>query len=143
MRGKTLAVIGYGSIGRETARIAQGLGMDVLALKRKPNERHDSGWNPPGIGDPDGTITRRWYGPEQCEEMLREADYVTVTLPLTGHTRGFVGRKEIAAIDAKLGNTDFLARAPEEVVEENRDRREAAAARIAKMEGALKRLETM
>jgi valyl-tRNA synthetase len=52
-------------------------------------------------------------------------------------------RKEIGAIDAKLGNADFLARAPEEVVEENRERREAAAARIAKMEAALARLAAL
>src|SRR5215467_6130509 len=39
MRGKTLGVIGYGSIGRETARIGQALGMNVLALKRNPDER--------------------------------------------------------------------------------------------------------
>jgi valyl-tRNA synthetase len=49
-------------------------------------------------------------------------------------------RKEVAAIDGKLGNADFIARAPEEVVEENRERRDAAAARIAKMETALSRL---
>ena len=98
MRGKTLGVIGYGSIGRETARIAQGLGMVVLALKRNPSERHDAGWNPPGVGDSEGTIPRRWYGPDQCEAILREADYITVTLPMTPQTRGFIGRKEIAAI---------------------------------------------
>jgi phosphoglycerate dehydrogenase-like enzyme len=98
MRGKTLAVIGYGSIGRETARIAQGLGMEVLALKRNPVERRDSGWNPPGVGDPDGTIPRRWYGPNQCEQILRDSDYITVTLPLTAHTRGFIGQREIAAM---------------------------------------------
>jgi len=98
MRGKTLGVIGYGSIGREIARIAQGLGMDVLALKRNPDERRDPGWNPPGVGDPEGTIPRRWYGSDQCVQILREADYITVTLPLTAHTRGFIGRKEIAAM---------------------------------------------
>jgi phosphoglycerate dehydrogenase-like enzyme len=98
MRGKTLGVIGYGSIGRETARIAQGLGMDVLALKRNSLVRRDSGWNPPGVGDPEGTIPRGWYGPDQCEAILREADYITVTLPLTPDTRGFIGRKEIAAM---------------------------------------------
>jgi phosphoglycerate dehydrogenase-like enzyme len=98
MRSKALGVIGYGSIGRETARIAQTLGMDVLALKRNPEERRDSGWNPPGIGDPEGTIPRRWYGPDQCEQILRESDYITVTLPLTRQTRGFIGRKEIAAM---------------------------------------------
>jgi valyl-tRNA synthetase len=50
-------------------------------------------------------------------------------------------RKDVAAIDAKLANADFVARAPEEVVEENRDRREAALARIAKMEAALARFD--
>jgi phosphoglycerate dehydrogenase-like enzyme len=98
MRSKALGVIGYGSIGRETARIAQTLGMDVLALKRNPEERRDSGWNPPGIGDPEGTIPRRWYGPDQCEQILHESDYITVTLPLTRQTSGFIGRKEIAAM---------------------------------------------
>jgi phosphoglycerate dehydrogenase-like enzyme len=98
MRGKTLGVIGYGSIGRETARIAQALGMEVLALKRNPNERRDSGWNPPGVGDPEGTIPRRWYGPEQCQQILHEADYITLTLPSTAQTRGFIGRNEIAAM---------------------------------------------
>jgi valyl-tRNA synthetase len=47
----------------------------------------------------------------------------------------------VASVDAKLANADFLARAPEEVVEENRERREAANARIAKMEAALARFD--
>jgi valyl-tRNA synthetase len=50
-------------------------------------------------------------------------------------------RREVAGVDAKLGNADFVARAPEEVVEENRERREAAVARIAKMEAALARFD--
>jgi phosphoglycerate dehydrogenase-like enzyme len=98
MRGKTLGVIGYGSIGRETARIAQALGMTILALKRNPEERRDTGWNPPGVGDPEGRIPARWYGPSDCAAILRESDYVTVTLPMTPHTRQFIGRGEIAAM---------------------------------------------
>ena len=50
-------------------------------------------------------------------------------------------RAEIAKVDAKLGNADFLVRAPDEVVEENRERREASLARIVKMEAALERLK--
>jgi valyl-tRNA synthetase len=50
-------------------------------------------------------------------------------------------QKEIFKIDAKLGNADFLRRAPEDVIEENQDRREQAVARLEKMTAALKLLE--
>ena len=48
---------------------------------------------------------------------------------------------EVSKIDAKLGNADFLKRAPEEVVEEQRERRDEALSRKAKMEEALGRLK--
>ncbi len=47
---------------------------------------------------------------------------------------------EVKKVDAKLGNADFVRRAPEEVVEENRERRQEAVARIEKMRAALDRL---
>ena len=49
-------------------------------------------------------------------------------------------RGEIAKVDAKLANADFMARAPEEIVAENHERRAAALARIDKMDQALERL---
>ncbi len=98
IRGRTLGVIGYGSIGRETARLAQAFGMTVLALKRNPAERADTGWCPAGLGDPDGKIPARFYGSDEREAILRESDYVSVTLPLSAHTRKFIGAREIAAM---------------------------------------------
>jgi valyl-tRNA synthetase len=48
---------------------------------------------------------------------------------------------EVGKIDAKLGNADFIKRAPEEVVEEQRERRDEALARRSKIEEALSRLK--
>jgi valyl-tRNA synthetase len=49
---------------------------------------------------------------------------------------------DIKRVDAKLGNADFMARAPEEVVEEQRERREEAEGRRAKTLEALERLKS-
>jgi phosphoglycerate dehydrogenase-like enzyme len=98
IRGQTLGIIGYGSIGRETARLAAAFGMKVLALKRDPFDRVDPGWSPAGLGDPEGKIPARYFGPNEREAILRESDYISVTLPLTNHTRKFIGVREFAAM---------------------------------------------
>jgi valyl-tRNA synthetase len=48
---------------------------------------------------------------------------------------------DIKRVDGKLGNADFLARAPEEVVEGEREKRDEAVARRAKILEALERLK--
>jgi phosphoglycerate dehydrogenase-like enzyme len=98
IRDKTLGIVGYGSIGRETARLAAAFGMKVIALKRTPTDRTDPGWCPAGVGDPEGEIPARIYGPDEREAILRESDYVSVTLPLTNYTRKFIGEREFAAM---------------------------------------------
>ncbi len=47
---------------------------------------------------------------------------------------------EIHKLEAKLGNQDFLAKAPQAVVEENRERLEEAKGALAKLKEALGRL---
>jgi len=90
LRGATLGVAGYGSIGREAARQACALGMRVLACKRDPNRREDTGWILPGTGDPQGELPERYFPIEQLHEMLAECDYVLLTLALTPATRHIV-----------------------------------------------------
>jgi valyl-tRNA synthetase len=49
---------------------------------------------------------------------------------------------DIKRVDAKLGNPQFIERAPEEVVEEEREKREEAIARRQKIVEALERLQS-
>ena len=98
LRGKTLGIIGYGAIGREAARLALAFGMEVMALKRDPQVRQDPRFSFPEVGDPEGRIPARWFGPEQCAELMALSDFIAVTLPLTAETRNFVGARELAAV---------------------------------------------
>ena len=96
LRGKTLGIIGYGSIGRAAARLAQPFGMEVLALKRDPSMHHDPGWSLPGMGDPEGAIPSRWFSPDDRVELVQLSDYILLALPLTAATRHFLSAKEFA-----------------------------------------------
>ncbi|WP_336799844.1 valine--tRNA ligase [Kaistia sp. MMO-174] len=83
------------------------------------------------------------------QTVLGEA---TIALPLAGvidldAERGRLGKeldkaaKEIAKIEAKLGNENFVSRAPEEVIEEQRERLAEAQELTAKIKAALERLK--
>ena len=64
------------------------------------------------------------FGAERAR-LAREADKI---------------RKDIVKIDQKLGNAQFMAKAPEDVIEEQRDRREESLALLARTEAAIARL---
>jgi len=98
LRDQTLGVVGYGSIGREVARLAQTFGMRVLAAKRDPADRADHGWRLPGAGDPDGSIPERYYAPHQLKEMLPQCDFVVLAVPMTGATQELIGEAELRAM---------------------------------------------
>ncbi|MEZ4517807.1 MAG: D-2-hydroxyacid dehydrogenase [Chloroflexota bacterium] len=86
LRGRTLGIIGYGSIGREIARLATTFGMEILVTKRDARRVNDEGYNLPGYGDPTGDLPRRIYPPEATHSMVGECDYIVITLPLTTST---------------------------------------------------------
>jgi phosphoglycerate dehydrogenase-like enzyme len=90
LRGKTLGVVGYGSIGREVARIVKlGFDMRVLALTRSGN-RIDQGYVEPGVGDPEGSLPSKWFRADQLFEMLSESDFVLVSAPHTPETHHLI-----------------------------------------------------
>jgi phosphoglycerate dehydrogenase-like enzyme len=97
LRGKMLGIIGYGSIGRAVARLAEPFGMEVLALKRDPSDHRDHGWSAPGMGDPDGSVPRRWFGPDDVLDFIALSDFIVMAPPLTATTRHMVGAREFAA----------------------------------------------
>lgn len=78
--GKTMGVIGFGRIGQQTARIAQALGMRVLA--------HDRSRNPALESD-----TLRYA---ERDELFAAADVISLHCPLFEDTRGLINRETIA-----------------------------------------------
>lgn len=84
--GKTLGVVGYGEIGRATAVRAKALGLEIHAIRRRPEL---SGNDP---------IVSKSFAIADRAEMLAGCDYVLLAAPLTEETRGLIGAAELAAM---------------------------------------------
>jgi phosphoglycerate dehydrogenase-like enzyme len=82
LEGKTLGVLGMGSIGQEVARLGKAFHMRVLAMHRSATRRSN-------VGDVDES-----FPPHQLHELLGECDFVVVALPLTQETMGIIGEAE-------------------------------------------------
>jgi phosphoglycerate dehydrogenase-like enzyme len=99
LRGQTLGIVGYGSIGRELARMADQLGMIVVATKRDLRQVAAEGeYTESGVGDQAGDIPTRLYPPEALGSMVKVCDYVVLTLPLTADTRHIVNEDILNAM---------------------------------------------
>jgi phosphoglycerate dehydrogenase-like enzyme len=99
LRTRTMVIIGYGGIGRETARLAAAFGMRIVAVKAHPWQRvDDASYREPGTGDPQGVIPEEIVGPEALEDVARRADFLVITAPLTTRSRGIVSRRVLEAL---------------------------------------------
>jgi D-3-phosphoglycerate dehydrogenase len=78
---KTLGIIGFGRIGREVARRAQCLGMDVVATDLFVTPEQAS---------------REGVELVNLDDLLARSDYVSIHTPLTRETRGMLGEQEFA-----------------------------------------------
>ncbi len=85
VRGATLVILGMGSIGTELARLASGIGMRVIGIRRDPSR-------------PGGPGVERVVAPERFAEVAPEADYLVVTAALTPKTLGMVSAEIIGAL---------------------------------------------
>jgi phosphoglycerate dehydrogenase-like enzyme len=84
VRDATLVILGLGSIGGELARLAGGVGMRVIGIRRDASR--------PVLGV-DRVVPADRFG-----EVAREADYLAVTAALTPQTRGMVSAEVLRAL---------------------------------------------
>jgi len=94
LRGATVGIVGYGSIGREVGRLASAFGMHVLALDEN-EDPVDRGYAVPGVGDLEGVLPARRFQPNELRTMLGACDYVVLAVPLTDTTRNLIGPDEL------------------------------------------------
>ena len=82
MAGQTLAIIGHGSIGRQLARIALAMDMQVIGTRRS-------------VSAPTWEDGVEVFPPDALHDVLARADFVAVCLPLTPETLGAIGEAEL------------------------------------------------
>jgi D-2-hydroxyacid dehydrogenase (NADP+) len=84
LTGKTLLIVGMGRIGARLARLAKAFEMRVIATKRDPST---------GANDADAVYTH-----DRLHDLLREADIVALTCPLTPETENLIDAAALSAM---------------------------------------------
>ena len=79
--GKTMLILGYGTIGEQCAKVALGFNMKVIGLRRHPSENSSE---------------IQIETADKLHTLLSEADYVVNILPFTQDTRNLISKKEFS-----------------------------------------------
>lgn len=91
LQGKSLGIIGLGSIGWEITKVGHILGMKVFALKRKIEEKDIEKKN----------ILEFLGEKKDLEKVIKESDFIVLAVPLTRETKGLIGKKELKLMKGK------------------------------------------
>ncbi|HMO57135.1 MAG TPA: D-2-hydroxyacid dehydrogenase [Roseiflexaceae bacterium] len=107
LRGQMALIVGYGGVGRETARLLSAFGMRIIAVTPDGVRRPYRGYLPyPAAGDPAASIPEQVITPAALHEVLPVADVLVLAVPLTPATRGMIDAAALAQMrsDAILVN---------------------------------------
>jgi len=109
LSGKVFGILGFGKIGEAVARRAKGFELDIIYYNRS-NKEVDSFLSP-------------YVTPVSLSELLETSDYLSIHLPFTNETEGFINKKTINKMKKKpiilniargnIINTDDLVEALE------------------------------
>ncbi|KAI8280325.1 D-2-hydroxyacid dehydrogenase [Colletotrichum sp. SAR11_240] len=113
-------ILGYGSIGRQTARVATALGFKVHAYtlhpRPTPESKRDNGYSPPGLGDPEGKFPSKWFSGASKADLHAflgsGLDLLVVATPLTDNTSHLLAAEEFRILSAKKTFVSNIARGP-------------------------------
>ena len=96
IRGCRVGIWGYGSIGRETARLAKAMGMRIsVMVKHSPLAKLSNIFRLDGTGDPEGMLPDKIYVNGQEQEFLQDLDFLILSMPLTKQNEGCIGEREL------------------------------------------------
>ena len=99
LAGKTIGIIGFGSIGQSVARIALGLGMRVLPFRRSGGDTLVDIKLHPSYGEIDMTLTLRTV---DMQELLESSDFITVHTPFKKGANPIIGKEEISQMKDRV-----------------------------------------
>jgi phosphoglycerate dehydrogenase-like enzyme len=106
LRGATVGIIGYGSIGRQLGFLCRSLGMRVLAADHEEVLAREPVWKLPGVPPVSASLPDRLYSPADFDDLLRQSDYVVLCVPYTPDTHHMIDARKLALMkpDAVLVN---------------------------------------
>lgn len=98
IRSSTVGLVGYGSIGREIARLLTPFGVKILACKKNVMQTQDDGYQIAGLGDPNGDLFSLLYPYQAIKSMMKECDFIVVSVPHTNETYHMIAEEELAVL---------------------------------------------